>query len=105
MNTTWKESLCVCLCFSVIGFLNIGLIREERSAIVEQLTWELKCQLALNESQTREILQINYEYYDRISGVTGTTIPNVIRQKNKQIMKILNEDQQVIWQKTCSDTD
>ena len=103
LNTTWRESLCVCLCFSVIGFINVGLHKEERSAFVAQLTWELKCQLALNENQTKKIMEINYEYYDMISGLNGKTIPNVIRQKNKQILKILNQDQQLLWLKNCGD--
>lgn len=106
-----KDALLTCICFTIIGLLNAGLCWEERSAVVEQVTWELQNQLKLSRSQAVSIKTINYEFYDELTnvsrGITKTdqlneTINKLITRKNKKIMKILNEDQQLKWLKTCS---
>lgn len=106
-----KDALLTCICFTLIGLFNVGLCWEERSAAVEQVTWELQNQLTLSRSQAVSIKKINYEFYDELTNVSrGTiktdklneTINKLITRRNKKIMKILNEDQQLKWLKTCS---
>lgn len=111
-HSNFREALCACLCFTFIGLFNVGLRWEERSAIVKQITWELQSQLTLSESQTLRIMEINYEFYDAISKVpdlkygeyemVDEKINHLITLKNKKIMKILNEDQQLKWLKSYS---
>jgi predicted nucleic acid-binding OB-fold protein len=113
LNTTikLKEALLTCICFTIIGLLNVGMYWEERSAVVEQVTWELENQLILTRSQAVSIKKINYEFYDELTNLAATTSKNdqlnevinkLIAHRNKKIMKILNEDQQIKWAKTCS---
>ena len=104
-----KEALIACLGFSIIGLFNLGLHWEERNAFVENITWELQSQLTLSKSQTQMIMQINYEFYDAVSdaqkqqreeSVLDEEINRLIVDKNKKIMKVLNEDQQREWLKS-----
>lgn len=102
-----KEALCACLCFTAIGLFNVGLHWGERSSIVEQVTWELQSQLTLSESQTAQVLKINYEFYDDALAMHGRRntehkifqewINHLVMVKNKKIMKILNTEQQMKW--------
>ncbi|MBA4054068.1 MAG: hypothetical protein C0490_05090 [Marivirga sp.] len=110
-QTKLKDALLACICFTIIGLFNVGLYWEERSAVVEQITWELQNQLTLSRSQALSIKKINFEFYDEVTNLTGArykkeklneTIIKLIALKNKKIMKILNEDQQLKWLKTCS---
>ena len=99
-----KEALLACLGFSVIGLFNLGFHWEERTAFVENITWELQSQLTLSESQTLKIMEINYEFYDAVSNMkqqgTDAQITRLISDKNIKIMKVLNEDQQQEWLKS-----
>lgn len=79
--------------------------------MVEQLTWELQNQLMLNRSQALSIKKINYEFYDELTNLCREKYENsdldekinrLISLKNKKIMKILNEDQQLKWLKNCA---
>lgn len=106
-----KDALLTCICFTAIGLFNVGLCWEERSAMVEQLTWELQNQLMLNRSQALSIKKINYEFYDELTNLCREKYENsdldekisrLVSLKNKKIMKILNEDQQLKWLKTCA---
>lgn len=99
-----KEALLACLGFSVIGLFNLGFHWEERTAFVENITWELQSQLTLSESQTLKIMEINYEFYDAVSNMkqqgTDEQVTRLISDKNRKIMKVLNEDQQREWLKS-----
>jgi hypothetical protein len=103
-----KEALIACLGFSIIGLVNLGFHWEERTAFVENITWELQNQLTLSKSQTQKIMEINYEFYDAISkvqqqsskhAVLDEQINLLITDKNRKIMSVLNEDQQREWLK------
>ena len=93
-----------CLGFSIIGLVNLGFHWEERTAFVENITWELQSQLTLSKSQTLKIKEINYEFYDAVSRMekqgTDEHINQLIDDKNRKIMKVLNEDQQQEWLKS-----
>jgi len=105
-----KEAMLACLCFTVIGLFNVGLHWEDRAAFVENITWELQSQLTLSREQTMKILEINYAFYDAISSVQKKNekghhlseehIHYLIATKNKEIMNVLNKDQQLKWQKS-----
>ena len=104
-----KEALIACLGFSIIGLLNVGLSWEERTAFVENITWELQSQLTLSKSQTKRIMEINYEFYDAVSivqqrgienEILGEQIDLLITDKNRKIMGVLSEDQQREWLKS-----
>lgn len=104
-----KEALIACLGFSIIGLLNVGLSWEERTAFVENMTWELQSQLTLSKSQTQRIMEINYEFYDAVSMVQqrnaekkilGDQIDLLIIDKNRKIMSVLSDDQQREWLKS-----
>lgn len=97
-----------CFGISIIGLFNLGLHWEERHAFVENVTWELQSQLTLSESQMQMIMKINYEFYDAVSNaqkeqteesILDEEISRLIVDKNKKIMKVLNEDQQREWLK------
>ena len=106
MNTqpNLKEALIACVGFSIIGFFNLGLNWEERTAFVENITWELQSQLTLSKSQALKIMEINYEFYDAVSNIkqqgTDEQVTRLISDKNRKIMKVLNEDQQREWLKS-----
>ena len=105
-----KEAMLACLCFTVIGLCNAGLHWEDRTTFVENVTWELQSQLTLSHEQTLKILEINYAFYDAVSSaqknnakgheLTEEHIHFLIATKNKEIMNVLNEDQQLKWQKS-----
>ena len=99
-----KEALLACLGFSIIGLFNLGFNWEERSAFVENITWELQSQLTLTKSQTQKIMEINYEFYDAVSTMehrdTEEQLNRLISDKNKKIMEVLSEDQQQEWLKS-----
>lgn len=106
-----KDALFTCICFTAIGLFNVGLCWEERSAIVEQVTWELQHQLKLSRPQAASIKKINYDFYDAIENLSRhrkagagfqAEVNHLIILKNKRIMKVLNEDQQLKWLKNCS---
>jgi len=103
-NLNLKEALLACLGFSMIGLFNLGFHFEERTAFVENITWELQSQLTLSESQTLKIMEINYEFYDAVSNMekqgADEQITRLISDKNRKIMKILNKDQQKEWLKS-----
>ena len=100
-----KEAFIACLGFSIIGFFNLGLNWEERTAFVENITWELQSQLTLSKSQAIKIMEINYEFYDAVSNAQQDTKDNILPEqinqliidKNRKIMNVLNEDQQREW--------
>ena len=100
-----KEALLACLGFSIIGLFNLGFNWEERSAFVENITWELQSQLTLTKSQTQKIMEINYEFYDAVSNAQQDTDDNILPEqinlliidKNRKIMNVLNENQQREW--------
>jgi hypothetical protein len=101
-----KDALIACLGFSIIGLFNLGFHWEERTAFVENITWELQSQLTLSKSQTQKIMEINYAFYDAISTVQKQSskhdlveeqINLLIIDKNRKIMSVLNEDQQREW--------
>jgi hypothetical protein len=103
-----KEALFACLGFSIIGLFNLGFHWEERTAFVENITWELQSQLALSQSQTIKIMEINYEFYDAVSNVRQENVNDLIldkqinkliMEKNRKIMGVLNEEQQREWMK------
>jgi hypothetical protein len=103
-----KEALTACLGCSLIGLINLGLHWEERTAFVENITWELQSQLTLSKSQTQKIMEINYEFYDAISDVQQQSTDHdiddeqinlLILDKNKKIMSVLSEAQQCEWLK------
>jgi hypothetical protein len=103
-----KEALIACLGFSIIGLFNLGFHWGERTAFVENITWELQSQLTLSKSQTQKIMEINYEFYDAISNaqkqsskhdVLEERINLLIIDKNRKIMSVLNEDQRREWLK------
>jgi len=103
-----KEALIACLGFSIIGLLNLGFHWEERTAFVENITWELQSQLTLSKSQTQQIMEINYEFYDAIAQIQQQSTQHdalderinlLIIDKNRKIMSVLNEDQQREWLK------
>lgn len=91
----------------MIGLFNLGLHWEARTAFVENITWELQSQLTLSRSQTLKIMEINYDFYDEISKVSNgddfenkiidDQISRLISDKNRKIMNVLNEDQQLKW--------
>jgi hypothetical protein len=100
-----KEAMIACLGFSIIGLFNLGLNCEERTAFVENITWELQSQLTLTKSQAQKIMEINYEFYDAVSNAQQDTDDNILPEqinlliidKNRKIMNVLNEDQQREW--------
>ncbi|HEY5915943.1 MAG TPA: hypothetical protein VIU13_01010 [Chryseolinea sp.] len=107
MNTqpNLKEALIACVGFSIIGFFNLGLNWEERTAFVENITWELQSQLTLSKGQALKIMEINYEFYDAVSDAQQDSDNNILPEqinrliidKNRKIMNVLNKDQQREW--------
>lgn len=99
-----KEALLACLGFSIIGLFNLGFHFEERTAFVENITWELQSQLTLSESQILKIMEINYEFFDEVSNMkrqgADEQITRLINAKNRKIMNVLDEDQQKQWLKS-----
>ncbi len=103
-----KEALIACIGFTIIGLFNLGLNCEERTAFVENITWELQSQLALSKSQAQKIMEINYEFYDAVSNAQQDTDDKILPEqinlliidKNRKIMNVLNEDQQREWQQS-----
>lgn len=93
-----------CVGFSIIGLLNLGLSWEERTAFVEDITWELQSQLALTKGQATKIMEINYEFYDAVSSMqhkgTDEQIDKLITDKNSKILNVLSADQQQEWLKS-----
>ncbi len=103
-NLNRKEALLACLGFSIIGLFNLGFHFEERTAFVENITWELQSQLTLSESQILKIMEINYEFFDEVSNMkrqgADEQITRLINAKNRKIMNVLDEDQQKQWLKS-----
>ncbi len=103
-NLNLKEALLACLGFSIIGLFNLGFHFEERTAFVENITWELQSQLTLSESQILKIMEINYEFFDEVSNMkrqgADEQITRLINAENRKIMNVLDEDQQKQWLKS-----
>jgi hypothetical protein len=84
-----------------------------REASVTNSTWEFKHLFDLNEVQTTQIRQINYEFYDKISDAYASALQNgptleaeidiLISHRQEQIMGVLNEYQRGKWDKLNRD--
>lgn len=78
-----------------------------REASVTHSTWEFQHLFDLNDAQTVQIKQINYEFYDKITDAYAGTlldrpsleaeISSLMTTRQQKIMQVLNDYQRSKW--------
>lgn len=106
-----KEAFLTFVILIMIAMAEIGLRWEqqygERRLVVEYVNSELTNVLRLSEHQAKQISEINYSYYDRISeaylasfrdtDVFSNEMRAITEKRDRTIMKLLNERQKDAW--------
>jgi hypothetical protein len=106
-----KEAFLTFIFLTIVALTEIGLRWEqqygERRLIVEYVNSELTDMLRLNERQARQVAEINYTFYDRISeayfvgfldtDVFSNEMKTLVETRDLTIMKLLNEQQKDAW--------
>jgi len=111
---TLSEFLAGIISLFFIGVVSIAAQYEtlesaenyERAYSVEYFTWELKEFLNLTERQELAIMDINYDFYDKVSqakemysgdsGKINREIDRLILNRNVQVLELLNRNQKQI---------
>lgn len=102
---------------TMAALVEIGLRWEqqygERSLVVESVNAELAYALRLNENQARQVSEINYTFYDRISEVYFVSFLNsnefssemkaIMETRDITIMKLLDDHQKNVWRNLRAD--
>jgi GTPase SAR1 family protein len=108
--TNLREAFLVFLSLTVIALFNAGLLWEEQKISQQYMNFELTQMLELNENQMQKIRSIQAVYEIEgsklISESTASTAEKInllTRERNKQIMEVLNEDQKKILRTYCTD--
>jgi hypothetical protein len=108
--TNLREAFLVFLSLTVIALFNAGLVWEEHKISQQYINFELTKILDLNESQLEKIRSIQEDYEIEVSKVTseriGSTSENInvlVRERNRKIMEVLNEQQKRILHSYCTD--
>lgn len=105
------EAFLTFLILAIIAVTETGMRWEqqygERRLMVEYVNSELTDVLRLSEHQARQISEINYLYYDRISevylasfrdtDVFSNEMRAITEKRDRTIMKLLNERQKDAW--------
>jgi hypothetical protein len=106
-----REAFLTFIFLTIAALIEIGLRWEqqygERRFIVEYANSELTYMLNLNESQARQVSQINYTFYDRISevylvsfldsNVFSDEMNTIMEARDLTIMKLLSKQQKDVW--------
>jgi hypothetical protein len=108
--TNLPEAFLVFLSLTVIALFNAGLLWEEHKISQQYINFELTQMLDLNENQLEKIRSIQASYEIEVSRVTskraGSTpekINLLMRERNRKIMEVLNEQQKRILHTYCAD--
>jgi len=108
--TNLREAFLVFLSLTVIALFNAGLVWEEHKISQQYINFELSQILDLNESQLEKIRSIQAAYEIEVSQVTSETtgsksenINLLVRERNRKIMAVLNEQQKRILHSYCTD--
>ncbi len=102
-----KEAFWVFLSLVIIGAINLGQQWEERRFSVEYFTAELQCMLKLDQSQTQQMQQINYEFYDKTlkaytdnlfdASQCSSEIQMLREKRDATMLQVLNDKQKNTW--------
>jgi hypothetical protein len=95
--------------FALMSLVNIAEHWEKQKISAEYDAWQLKKRLALDDTQARQIIKINRDFYERLAKAYYTTyadnqtycheISRIITTRNTEIARTLNQQQQRLWQK------
>ena len=106
-KSNWKEAFWVFLSLVIIGAINLGQQWEERRFSVEYFTAELQCMLKLDQSQTQQMQQINYEFYDKTlkaytdnlfdASQCSSEIQMLREKRDATMLQVLNDKQKNTW--------
>jgi hypothetical protein len=106
-----KEAFLTFVFLAIVALTEIGLRWEqqygERRLVVEYVNSELTGMLRLSETQARQVAEINYTCYDRVSeayfvsfldtDVFSNEMKMIMEARDLTIMKLLNEQQKDAW--------
>jgi hypothetical protein len=106
-----KEAFLTFIFLAIVALTEIGVRWEqqygERKLIVEYINSELTDMLRLSESQAKQVSEINYTFYDRISeaylasfldtDVFSAEMKTIMETRDHTILKLLNEQQKDAW--------
>lgn len=102
-----KEAFWVFLSLAIIGAINLGQQWEERRFSVEYFTAELQCMLKLDQSQTQQMQQINYDFYDKTlkaytdnlfdASQCSSEIQMLREKRDATMLQVLNDKQKSTW--------
>ena len=105
-----REAFLVFLSLTVIALFNAGLVWEEHKISQQYINFELTQILDLNENQLEKIRSIQAAYEVELSkvategiGSSSESIDLLVRERNRQIMEVLNEQQKRILHSYCTD--
>lgn len=105
-----REAFLVFLSLTVIALFNAGLLWEEHKISQQYIGFELTQMLDLTENQLEKIRSIQAAYEIEVSrvgneriGSTSERVNLLIRERNRKIMNVLNEQQQRILHAYCTD--
>ena len=102
--TNLREAFLVFLSLTVIALFNAGLVWEEHKISQQYINFELSQILDLNEIQLEKIRSIQAAYEIEVSQVTTSeNIDLLVRERNRKIMEVLNEQQKRILHSYCTD--
>jgi hypothetical protein len=109
-STNLREAFLVFLSLTVIALFNAGLLWEKHKISLQYMNFELTRMLDLNENQVEEIRSIQIAYEIELSKVSrhGSVqsrekIQQLVCERNRQIMDLLNERQMGILNSYCTD--
>jgi hypothetical protein len=95
---------------TVIALFNVGLLWEEQKISQQYMNFELTQMLELNEKQMEKIRSIQAVFEIEVSKVKTEGIASrsekinlLTRERNKQIMDVLNEKQKKLLRTYCPD--
>jgi len=105
-----REAFFVFLSLTVIALFNAGLVWEEHKISQQYINFEVSQILNLNEIQLEKIRSIQAAYEIEVSQVTSKRIEStseniglLVRERNRKIMEVLNEQQKRILHSYCTD--
>ena len=105
-----REAFLVFLSLTVIALFNAGLLWEEHKISQQYINFELTQMLDLTENQLEKIRSIQAAYEIEVSrvgneriGSTSERVNLLMRERNRKIMNVLNEQQQRILHTYCTD--
>jgi hypothetical protein len=108
--TNLREAFLVFLSLTVIALFNAGLLWEEHKISQQYINFELTQMLELNENQLEKIRSIQAAYEIEVSKVdserivsTSEKVNMLMRERNRKIVEVLNEQQKRILHTYCTD--